>query len=214
MACWREAYLAGLRRVGMSFVSVGQRLTNTGCLAVLAFLSACAAGQPPVVEKLDDLTAVTITHSRTPLFLSPEIETNGATAREFVQIGVLEINRMGALEYFLWLGIWDRDNFDSGETHPDAYASIVILTETGSLPFEIHGWSHQSIGTSERVYKKIFPEDLDAYYKISLEQIKMLAEATSVKVATTGPESKRFVPWYNQDRGQSDLRAFVSAVTY
>jgi hypothetical protein len=195
-------------------VSIGQRVVNTGCLAALAFLSACATGQPPVVEKLDDLTAVTVTHSRTPLFLSPETETTGVTAREFVQIGVIEVNRMGALEYFLWLGIWDRDNFDSGAAQPEAYASIVILTETESMPLEIHGWSHASIGTSERAYKQIFPEELDAYYEVSIEQIKMLAEATSVKLETTGPESKRFVPWYNQDKGKADLQAFVSAVTY
>jgi hypothetical protein len=195
-------------------VSISQRVINTGCLAALAFLSACAAGQPPVVEKLDDLTAVTITHSRTPLFLSPETETTGTTAREFVQIGVIEVNQMGALEYFLWLGIWDRDIFNSGEAQPDGYASIVIVTEAESLPFEIHDWNHASIGTSERAYEQIFPEELDAYYEVSLEQIKMLAEATSLKLQTTGPEAKRFVPWYNQDKGKADLQAFVSAVTY
>ena len=195
-------------------VSIGRQVTKTGCLATMALLSACAAGQPPVIEKLDDVTAVTSTHSRTPLFLSPETATGGTTAREFVQIGAIEVNRMGVLEYYLWLGIWDRDNFDSGEDRPNAYASIVILTDTESLPFEIHGWGHESIGTSEPFYKKIFPENVDAYYEVSLDQIKLIAEATSLKLESTGPEQKRFVPWYNQDKAKSDLQAFLSAVTY
>lgn len=206
--------MAGLHNARVQLMSIGRLMTNTGCLAAMVVLSACAASQQPVVEKLDDLTAVTITHSRTPLFLSPETETASTTAREFVQVGAIEINRMGGLEYYLWLGIWDRDNFNSGGNHPDAYASIVILTDTDNLSFDVHGWSHASIGTSERAYKKIFAEDLDAYYKVSLEQIRIIAESSSLKLETVGPQSKRFSPWYNQEKAQADLQAFVSAVSY
>ena len=214
MVCWRAAYLAGWHSGGLNSVKFARRAAKSACLAAIGVLSACAASQPPVIENLDELTGVTVTHSRTPLLLSPQTESPGANAREFVQIGVIEINRMGTLEYFLWLGIWDRDNLGASEPRPDAYSSIVIMTGNERIPLDIHGWSSASIGTSERIYKKIFSEDLDAYYAVSLEQIRMLATAIRLEVETTGVVPKKFVPWYNQEQGQEDLQAFLSAVTF
>jgi len=71
-------------------------------IAVLAILSACAADQQPAVGHLDELTAVTIAHSRTPIIMSTDTISEW---REYVQIGAIEVNRMGTLQYYLWLGI-------------------------------------------------------------------------------------------------------------
>ena len=78
----------------------------------------CLAGKPPVVEKLDELTGVTITHSRTPLVLSPNTVFRKKQDQDFVEVGAIEVNRMGKFSYFLWLGISDGNLARDGDRQP------------------------------------------------------------------------------------------------
>ena len=186
-------------------------------IAALALLSACGAGQPTVVEKLDELTAVTITHSRTPLILSPDTHLDENIARDFVQIGPIEVNRMGTLQYFLWLGILDTDYTEyqgekSQEEHPQGYRTIVLSFDGEELPFDIHGWTENSIGVSEPVYKKLFDSATDAYYPATLEQIRLLAAAEAIQLTTSGSEPKEFVLVYRQATARDDLAEFLRTV--
>lgn len=186
-------------------------------IAVLALLSACGAGQPTVVEKLDELTAVTVTHSRTPLILSPDTHLDENIARDFVQIGPIEVNRMGTLQYFLWFGILDTDYTEyQGEKsqveRPQGYNSIVLSFDGEKLPFDIHGWTENSIGVSEPVYKKLFDTATDAYYPATLEQIRSLAAAEAIKLTTSGSEPKEFVLVYRQATARGDLAEFLRRV--
>jgi hypothetical protein len=187
-------------------------------MAVLTLLSACGAGQPTVVEKLDELTAVTITHSRTPLILSPDTPLEEDIARDFVQIGPIEVNRMGSLQYFLWLGILDTDHTEdqdeeSKEEHPGGYESIVLLFDGEELPLNVHGWTQNSIGASEPVYKKLFKSATDAYYPATLEQIELLTAAEAIQLRTSGSEPKEFVLLYKQTNARNDLSEFLRTVS-
>jgi hypothetical protein len=191
-------------------------------IAVITLLSACGAGQPIAVEKLDELTAVTITHSRTPLILSPDTPFEEDVAKDFVQIGPIEVNRMGTLQYFLWLGILDIDYMESQDEesqdeesqgeHPQGYESIVLSFDGEESPLEIHGWTENSIGVSEPVYKKIFSSATDAYYPATLEQIGRLAEAEAIQLRTSDSEPKEFVLLYKQTTARNDLAEFLRTV--
>lgn len=182
-------------------------------LAVLTILSACTAGQPAVVEQLDELTAVTVTHSRTPIILSPDTPYDEAAARDYVQVGAIEVNRMGALQYFLWLGIWDIDHITSADNHPKGYESIVLILDGDTVPLDVLGWTHEAIGTSEPVYKKLFKTSVDAYYQVTLEQISLLTEADDIRLRTSDSAPKEFVPWYRQTTAKKDLAEFLRMVT-
>ena len=186
-------------------------------IAVLAVLSACAAGQLPVVEKLDDLTAVTITYSRAPLVLSTDTSTDLAPARDhiqigrdYVQIGAIEVNRMGALQYYLWLGISDATYTESADKRPNDFDSIVFIADDDEFKLDVHGWTPGAIGTSEPVYKKLFRSSVDAYYQVTLEQIRLLTEADDIKLRTTASAPKEYVLSYRP--AEDDLAAFLRAV--
>jgi hypothetical protein len=182
-------------------------------LAVLAILSACTAVQPTVIEKMDELTAVTVTYCRTPLVMSPDTALNREARRNYLQIGVLEVNQMGALQYYLWLGITLVDQGANSDGHPEGFEAIVLTANDESLELDVEGWTPAVIGTSEPVYQKLFADSADAYYQVTLEQIQLLTDSDSLKLRTTGPAPREFVSWYSQETFEGDLAEFLRAVT-
>lgn len=182
-------------------------------IAILVLLSACATEQSAVIENLDELTAVTITHARTPIILSPETPLENETVRDYAQIGAIEINRMGSLRYFLWLGISEVDQLDSVDVRPEGYESITLLLDSQEIPLDLVGWTHNAMGTSEPVYRKLFRTSVDAYYEVDLLQIQLMNDAEVIQFQTSGAPPKRFVAWYRQSQARDDLAEFVRAVT-
>lgn len=181
-------------------------------IVVLAILSACAAGQAPVVEKLDELTAVTYTYVRTPLILSPDTPLDQAQARDYVQLGAIEVNRMGTLKYYLWLGISVTEHVKSSGARHDGFKSIVLMLGDQQFPLDIHGWTQESIGVSEPIYQKLFSTSIEAYYEVTLEHVRLLAEADSMKLLTSGSAPKEFVSWYRQAAAKEELAEFLGTV--
>ena len=181
-------------------------------IAVLTILSSCTTVQPAVVQKLDELTAVTITYCRTPLIMSPDTPYIREARRDYVQLGAIEVNRMGALEYYLWLGITEVDQVAAIDNHPEGFASIVLAGDEKSIELDVKGWSPSVIGASAPVYQKLFPDSADAYYQVTLDQIQLLADINSLSLRTTGSATKEFVSWYSQETFESDLAEFLSEV--
>lgn len=181
-------------------------------LAILAILSACAAGQPPVVEKLDELTAVTITHNRTPFVMSTDTTYDPEAARDYVQIGAIEVNRMGTLKYYLWLGISEMQYTENTDQPPEGFESIVFVVAGEEFQLDVLGWTQAAIGVSEPVFKKLFGTSVDAYYAVTLEQIQLLTEADAMIFRTTGSAPKEFVSWYKQTTAKNDLSEFFRTV--
>ena len=181
-------------------------------IAALTTLSACAAGRPPVVEMLDEQTGVSVTYSRTPIILSPDTPFDRDTARDFVQVGAIEVNRMGSLQYFLWFGITDKDHLASGEERPNGFESIVLIMDGETVPLEVHGWTEESVNVSAPVYKKLYATSADAYYPVTLDQLQMLTEVDSVVLRITDPTAKEFIPWYKQITARDDLLEFLRTV--
>lgn len=181
-------------------------------IVVLTILSACAAGQLPVVEKLDEFTAVTITYSRTPIIMLPDTPFDRATAGDYVQIGAIEVNRTGTLQYYLWLGISDMNYMTSADERPEGYESIVFIADGEKFRLDVHGWTPAAIGAGEPVYKKPFATSVDAYYQVTLDHIQLLAEADVLKLRTTGSAPREFVPLFRQTTAKDDLAEFLRTV--
>jgi hypothetical protein len=181
-------------------------------IVVLAIGSACTTVQPAVIEKLDELTSVTVTYCRTPLIMSPDTPLDRDARRDFVQIGAIEVNRMGTLKYYLWLGISEVNQFSATDAHPEGFASIVLSGGEKRFELDIKGWSPGTIGTSTPVYQKLFPDSADAYYQVTLDQIQLLVDSNSLLLRTTGSTAKEFVSWYDQTTFESDIAEFLRTV--
>ena len=181
-------------------------------IAALSMMSACSAGQPTVVEKLDEKTAVTITYGRTTMSMTPDIPYDRETERDYVQIGAIEINRMGTLAYYLWLGITDVNQIENGNTRPEGFDSIVLSADGEKIQLDVLGWSAETIGTSKPVYKDLFSTSVGAYYRVTLDEIQLLADSDSLLLHTTGSPPKEFIPSFGTTAFRGDLTEFLRVV--
>lgn len=188
------------------------KLSTVFSIALLAILSSCATEPTAVVEKLDDLTAVTYTYSRTPVILSPDTPFDRESARDYVQIGAIEVNRMGALQYYLWLGISEMNFEANSDEQPEGFESIVLDVGGDQIVLDAIGWTERAIGVSEPVYRKLFSTSVDAYYEVTLGQVQSLAEVDSMRLFTSDSPPRQFVSWYKQSTAKADLAEFIRSV--
>ena len=190
------------------------RYLSTGLgITFLVILSGCATGQPSVVERMDERTLVTITHNRTPIVMSTDTLFDPRGVRDYVEIGAIEVNRMGTLRHFLWLGISEGNDAQSAGARPDGFESITFIAGDEEFQLDVLGWTHEVIGAGERIYKKLYSSSVDAYYEITLDQIQLLADADGMKVRTSGSPPTEFVLWIKPTTANDDLSEFLNAVS-
>lgn len=180
---------------------------------VAASLGSCATDLRPVIDRLDETTGVTVTHSRTPFVLQSGETADSFPQVDLLQMGVIEINRMGARDYYLWLGITEY-RFQAMENgQPPQFQSIVLLADEHEIALDTAGWSHAAIGTSEPVYRRMFDSSIDAYYPIGLGQIEMLVAAENIRLLTAEPDSRMYSLSFDAAKPAADLREFHRAVS-
>ena len=181
--------------------------------ASLCVLAGCAAApSEPVIDKLDYNTGVTVTYSRTPFTFSPSERVDDYYTAEFVQIGAIEVNTMGTLKYYLWLGISEPGYLQGSDNQPRGFESLEFDFDGEKVNVDVLGWSHEAIGTSEPVYNGLFRSTRDAYYEVSLEHIEMLGRAQDVSFTTASAESRMYKPWYRSVSPYEDLAEFTRVV--
>ena len=177
-------------------------------LAVLA-LCTCASSGKLVIDSLDPDTAVTLTRSGVPLILYRDNSGYAAHARDFVYLGPLRVNRMGDYRYYLWLGIWSAIGDTDISAQRDGFDSVVLFADGEPLRLDLAGWTPSAIGASESPYPKPVASAADAYYQVTLDQIRLLSEARDIRLSAGSPPGS-YEPWDNQSRAMAALQAFVS----
>lgn len=189
-------------------------LRPTALCAFAAFATfACATEPAPVVDKLDAYTGVTVTYSSTPFVFSSGETANSFPQIDVVQLGPIEINRMGMLNYYLWLGITEFRFQDLKDGTPPPFESIVLNLDDSEIRLDVAGWSHDIIGTSEPVYRKLFKTSFDAYYAIDLGQIEQMVGASEISFHTHAPDSREYTLTFGAERPMADLLDFYRVVT-
>lgn len=185
------------RRPGL-FVSMFMILT----------LAACASS-PLINEKLDPKTGVTVTFSTMPLVFYRDTPSQAAYARNFLQLGPIQVNRSGSYRYYLWLGVWNTMQVTDLSEHREGLESVVILADGEPLMLELTGWTPASIGTSEPIYLKPVASATDAYYEVTADQIRLIADAKEIRVRSTGAFPREFQPWDDQASVNNSLAEFL-----
>ena len=74
-------------------------------LVLLALLAGCAGVNQTLPPRIDDVTGETIVTLRKPVVLARQVPHLSTKARDYVYLGPVEIDRMGAQEFFLWVGM-------------------------------------------------------------------------------------------------------------
>jgi hypothetical protein len=121
---------------------------------------------------------------------------------------------MGGFRYYLWLGVWNTmQNADSGNVR-DGFETIVIYADGEPLSFEITGWTPGAVGASEAIYVKPVSSAADAYYEVTVDHLRLIAEAQDLRLQTTGAAQAHFELWDQQYSARASLREFLGQSVY
>jgi hypothetical protein len=180
---------------------------------LLSVVIGCASSPERPREILDPQTSATITYSSATMLLYRDVPAHAANAKNLVSLGPLQVNRSGHYRYFLWLGIWNT-NFKASEANGrDGFDSIILFVDGEPLALEISGWTPSTIGASTPVYPQPVASALNAYYEVTVDQIRFIAEANDLSLQTSGFTSHSFELWDQQLAAKHGFRQFL-AVAY
>ena len=199
----------------MSCVRHSMRFRALLITVLFALLAACASNPSSLTRAyLDTGTGVTVTASQVPLVLYRDNPAAAAYARNVVHLGPVEVNRSGEYRYFLWVGIWDTLQSTNESLSRDGFETIIITVDSESMALDLAGWTPAAIDASAPVYLRPVASASEAYYPLTVDQIRFIAEARSVTLRTTGSSPREYVLWSGQHGAREALVTFLDQVGY
>lgn len=191
-----------------------QLLRRSSVLITVVVLGACASSSKLTNEFLDERTGVTITSNITPLVLYRDNSSRAAYARNYVNLGPIEVNRTGSYQYFLWVGVWNTMETANSAYKRDGFDSITIYADGEPLSLDLVGWTPEAIGASRPTYLKPVASAADAYYRVTVDQIRLIAEASDVRLRTADTSPREYQLWDDQRAAKQSFQAFLQAAFF
>lgn len=180
-------------------------------LALFLF-AGCSGTDTRLYEHLDPGTGATITRASTPFVMYRDMSARSAFGREYVYVGPVQVNNMGERRHYLWLGIWGTsDAAHRGDTMAN-FESIVIYADGEPLSLEVKGWTPGSIGASDSVYVQPVASALGGYYRVTIDQLRLIAESHDLEIRAGTLQPQRFFPWDSIERTSESLTAFLQNI--
>ncbi len=102
---------------------------------------------------------------------------------------------------------------DQGDDR-DGFETIVIVADGEPLTLDIAGWTPGAIGITDPIYVKPVADAADAYYPLTLDQIRFMAGARELRLRTTGSAPVEYRLWDGQAQATTSLQAFIDSVSY
>ena len=172
-------------------------------------LVACASEAPRVIQTLDTESGVTVLRLTAPLVFYHDNSAQAAHARDFVYLGPVEVNRMGARSHYLWLGIWSPIRADERmSVDRSGFESVVLFVDGEPFPLELAGWTLDAIGVTQPVYVKPVASAADAYYHVTLDQVRLLATAQQIDLRVGTARPVAYELWDEQGPARAALQEF------
>lgn len=181
-----------------------------GVSALATLSAACSSSTSLVTETLDPVTGVTVLRGTAPVVLYHDNSGYAAHARDYVYLGPVEVNRMGSYSYYLWLGIWSTMRYEGRQSEQrDGFESVILFVDGEPLPLEFAGWTLDAIGVTQPVYVKPVASAADAYYRVTIDQIRLIAESSDIQLRAGTAKPRLYSLWENQGSAYASLRAFL-----
>ena len=157
-------------------------LLPVGTALVILLTSACSSNPELVLSKLDPKTSVTISYNQSPLVFVRSRAGDTSRADEHVYLGPVEVNRSGSYRYYIWLASWSMTDGAPIDRRYDRFESINIIADGSPVTLRLTGASTRAIGASEPVYRKPVGWATEAYYDVTLDQLRTIAQASELRV--------------------------------
>ena len=182
--------------------------------AFALFSGACTSVGGGVNEQLDPNTGVTVNYADVPFVFYRDRSGTAAFARNFVNMGPIRINRTGTYRYFLWFGIWTTVQILDIAEQRDGFETVYLFVDGEPFELELVGWTVNSIGASDPIYTKPVSTAAEAFYAITIDQVRLIAGASALRLRTSGARPESYELWDEQVSAKRSIESFLSFVNF
>ena len=181
---------------------------------IVSIVLASCTSAPGVQEFLDPETSVTVSYTDTPVILYQDRSGRAAFSRDYVNVGPIQVNQMGRDRYYLWLGVWSTIETEHDDRRSAGFELVTIYADGEPMLLDLAGWTPKAIGATRPVYSKPVSSALDAYYEVSIDQIRVLSTASEIRVLTSGERSASYEMWDTNESATRGFREFLADVSF
>ena len=211
---------------GLRWSKAGRSSVNAAWLAVLAVLvimSGCSmlrSSDAPATdtsldpqEFTDTRSAVTVTGAAEPLVVSHEEPSLAVNARDYLSLGVIEVNRMGDYEHYLVVVAWstiDRGRIRGMSSRPEVSDHLVLRTD-GRM-FKLVAGNEPDPVRDRELYPTPAAASARRYFRVDAATLRSMVGAKNIQIRVDRGEDGTavYLPWGT--RGVEALRRFAARI--
>jgi hypothetical protein len=187
------------------------RLGAAALAAACLVLAACTAQDLRPRERLDPKTAVHATIFAEPWVYAREVPMLAANARDYLNIGVAEMNRAGERTYWLGVVAWSTIDRRSQAAGGAAPARILLQWSDSGIELAAAPGGRTAVGLSQPAFLGPAESFADAWYPLGVEQLRRLGESPPRAVLWIDAEGQT-VAYLKWRARKQVLVEFLSAV--
>ncbi len=159
-------------------------------LAASVALAGCALGKRAVLTQyMEEDVAIVITALVEPLLLADEASALGVNVGDYLQLTPVEINRSGDFNYYLSMVFWSTVDRQQTDNH-HALERVTLMLD--SVPMQLQLSFVRVGGGANRL--DVIPAPVagavQAYYSLTVSQIRELGAAQSLYVLGSQPDTR------------------------
>ena len=174
-------------------------------VALPSFLAACALSSTTSPRTwLDERTAATVTAQEPAAVFAHEEQMRATNARDYVQMGAVEVNQAGARRYYLVLLSWSTIDRAAGERDAIVGELAHSTLWADDRPIQLHRLpgGRTAAGIAAAPYSAPAPSAIESWYPVSLSEIRALAAAGTLRlVAQAGGAPREYQRWQSSEQG-------------
>ena len=164
-------------------------------------------------EFTDTRSAVTVTGAAEPLVVSHEEPSLAVNARDYLSVGVIEVNRMGDYEHYLVVVAWstiDRGRIRGMQSRPEVADHLVLRAD--GRTFKLTAGSEPDPVRDRELYPTPAAASARRYFRVDAATLRSVVGAKTIQVRVDRGEDGTAVynPWGT--RGVEALRRFAARV--
>ncbi len=188
-----------------------RRVCGTIVLVLTGMTTACSTMEAATDEWLDPVTGASVGRAQLPLRFYRDNSGRAAYARDFVYLGPFWVNTMGDYRYYVWVSAWSThaENVDATKRR-DSLETVTLVVDGEPMLLDIAGWTYDGIGASSPVYPKPVATSVDAFYRVTLDQIRILSEASEIRISLAAGNNNEYELWSDERNGRKSIRRFVA----
>ena len=164
-------------------------------------LGGCASEGPRVTEYLDPDTAVTIRALGAPLNYAHAAPELAANARDYLSLGVVEVNNMGARKHYLALVSWSTINRERvGAPAAPVPERIAVMVGGRQREFKPVGHESRSLGIGGALFMPPSGYVGESWYAVTPADLRALAAAPPDTIEVEQESGRIDYEWWRGDR--------------